>query len=94
MGADCPFFIDNIPSCASGIGDILKPVDIDLSNYHLLVVKPDIFISTEKAFSNIVPQKPNTFLLLKEEIKMPIEKWTLKMTLRIVYFRNIQSYWK
>ena len=76
LGADCPFFIDNIPSLASGIGEVLNPVDLDMSNYHLLVVKPDVFVSTSEAFSVIVPQK--TSLFFEEEIKMPIEKWTLK----------------
>ena len=76
LGADCPFFIDNIPSFASGIGDLLNPVDLDLSNYHLLVVKPDIFVSTKEAFSDVVPQTPTNSI--REEIKMPIEKWMLK----------------
>ena len=76
LGADCPFFIDNTSSLTSGIGELLNPIDLDMSNYHLLVVKPDIFVSTAEAFSIIVPQKPS--LSLEEEIKMPIEKWTLK----------------
>jgi 4-diphosphocytidyl-2-C-methyl-D-erythritol kinase len=76
LGADCPFFIDNTPSLASGIGELLNPIDLDLSNYHLLVVKPDVFVSTAEAFSAIMPQTPS--LSLEEEIKMPIEKWTLK----------------
>ena len=76
LGADCPFFIDNTPSLASGIGEVLNPIDLDMSNYHLLVVKPDVFVSTSEAFSVIVPQK--TSLSFEEEIKMPIEKWTLK----------------
>ena len=76
LGADCPFFIDNAPSLASGIGELLNPIDLDLSNYHLLVVKPNIFVSTAEAFSAIVPQTPS--LSLEEEIKMPVEKWRLK----------------
>tara|TARA_B100001057_G_C22766888_1_gene917992 strand:- start:650 stop:1438 length:789 start_codon:yes stop_codon:yes gene_type:complete len=76
LGADCPFFIDNTPSLASGIGEHLNLIDLDLSNYHLLVVKSDVFVSTTEAFSAIVPQIPS--LSLEEEIKMPIEKWTLK----------------
>ena len=76
LGADCPFFIDNTPSLASGIGELLNSIDLDLSNYHLLVVKPDVFVSTAEAFSAIVPQTPT--LSLEEEIKMSIEKWTLK----------------
>ena len=76
LGADCPFFIDNTPSLTGGIGELLNPIDLDMSNYHLLVVKPDIFVSTAEAFSAIVPQIPS--LSIEEEIKMPIEKWTLK----------------
>ena len=76
LGADCPFFIDNTPSLIGGIGELLNPIDLDMSNYHLLVVKPDIFVSTAEAFSAIVPQIPS--LSIEEEIKMPIEKWTLK----------------
>ena len=76
MGADCPFFIDNIPSYVLGIGDILEPVNIDLSNYYLLVVKPNIFISTEKAFANVTAKKPNTSLL--KETTKPVENWNIK----------------
>ena len=76
LGADCPFFIDNRPSLTSGIGELLNPIDLDMSNYHLLVVKPDVFVSTAEAFSAIVPQTPS--LSIEEEIKMPVEKWTLK----------------
>ena len=76
LGADCPFFIDNIPSFASGIGELLNPVDLDLSNYHLLVVKPDVFVSTKEAFFDVVPQTPTNSI--REEIKMPIKKWMLK----------------
>ncbi|MBH83561.1 MAG: 4-(cytidine 5'-diphospho)-2-C-methyl-D-erythritol kinase [Flavobacteriales bacterium] len=76
LGADCPFFIYNTPSLASGIGEILNPIDLNMSNYHLLVVKPDVFVSTSEAFSFIEPQTPSLSLL--EEVKMPIEKWTLK----------------
>ena len=76
LGADCPFFIDNTPSYAIGMGEILKPVKINLYNHHLLVVKPNIFISTEKAFNYIIPKKPKFSLL--NEINKPIEKWNIK----------------
>ena len=58
------------------IGEILKPVKINLSNHYLLVVKPNISISTEKAFSYIIPKKPKFSLL--NEINKPIEKWNIK----------------
>ena len=70
LGADCPFFIDNTPSYAIGTGEILKPVKINFSNHYLLVVKPNIFISTEKAFDYIIP-KPKFSLL--NEINKPMK---------------------
>lgn len=31
IGADCPFFIENKPMLATGIGDVLEPIGLDLS---------------------------------------------------------------
>ena len=73
LGADCAFFIHNKPALATGIGDILEPVDIDLSSYFLLLVKPPIAVSTKEAYSMIVPQKPE--VSLREIIKKPIDEW-------------------
>tara|TARA_B100001939_G_scaffold329053_1_gene324923 strand:+ start:879 stop:1667 length:789 start_codon:yes stop_codon:yes gene_type:complete len=84
LGADCPFFIDNTPSLASGIGELLNPINLDLSNYHLLVVKSDVFVSTKEAFSAIVPQK--TVFSLEDEIKIPIEKWRMKNDFEDIIF--------
>lgn len=56
LGADCPFFIRNCPAVASGIGEVLHPVSMNLSGWWCVVVKPDIHISTKEAFSRIVPQ--------------------------------------
>lgn len=76
LGADCPFFIDNVPSLASGIGEVLSPLDLDLKGYHLVVIKPPVFISTAEAFSSIVPQMPSS--TLSEEVKGDLTAWTLK----------------
>lgn len=74
-GADCPFFIENRPSLAQGVGEQLTSVSFDLSGYHLVVVYPSIFVSTKEAFSKIVPKQPNYPIL--EEIKKPISEWRL-----------------
>lgn len=73
LGADCPFFILNKPAFASGIGDKLEPVDLDLKKYKLLLVKPDIMVSTKEAYEMITPQKPKRSL--KEVINEPPETW-------------------
>jgi len=73
LGADCPFFIDNHPALATGIGEILKPIELDLSGYHLALIKPDIHVSTPEAYAGIVPAQSATSL--KEDIHRPIEEW-------------------
>ena len=76
LGADCPFFIDNVPSFASGIGEKLSPVAINLNGYFLVVVKADVFVSTSEAFSGIVPQ--SSAFSLVDEVQKKVTDWRLK----------------
>lgn len=78
IGADCPFFINNKPSLATGIGNILRTVDINLKGYILILIKPNFGVPTPLAYSKVVPQKPQ--ISIAEIIKMPISGWrnTLK----------------
>ena len=76
LGADCPFFITAEPSYAEGIGEILSPVNItdnNLEGYSLIVVKPQIAVSTKEAFSSITPRKP--LMCCREIVAQPIETW-------------------
>lgn len=73
IGADCPFFIENKPTFASGIGNQFQPVNLDLSEYKILIIKPNISVSTPDAYRNVIPSKPK--FNLKEIENLPIEKW-------------------
>lgn len=76
LGADCPFFITAEPSYAEGIGEILSPVNItdnNLEGYSLVVVKPQIAVSTKEAFSSITPRKP--LMCCREIVAQPIDTW-------------------
>ena len=53
LGSDCPFFITNKPSFASGRGEQLQVVEIDLSNYKILIVHPAIHVNTALAFQEL-----------------------------------------
>ena len=77
LGADCDFFIRNKPVFASGIGNIFEPIELSLKGYYLVLVKPDIFVSTKDAFAHIKPKAPQHSL--KEIIHMPIETWRAMM---------------
>ena len=58
---------------AEGIGNIFSPVSLSLKGYQLWLVKPDIFVSTRDAFSQIKPRRPQRSL--KETIQLPVEEW-------------------
>lgn len=73
LGADCAFFIRNTPTYAEGIGNIFSPLSLSLKGYQIVVVKPDIFVSTREAFSLIKPHRQE--IPLKEVAKRPIEEW-------------------
>ena len=58
LGSDCPFFIKNKPAIATGTGTDLEVFDLDLSGMWMLLIKPDVHISTQEAYANVTP-KPN-----------------------------------
>ncbi|MGV3766075.1 MAG: 4-(cytidine 5'-diphospho)-2-C-methyl-D-erythritol kinase [Chitinophagaceae bacterium] len=73
LGSDCPFFIDNTPSYATGRGEILQHVPLDLSAYTLVLVNPGIHVSTAMAFAGITPAPAP--LSLQEIIEKPVAAW-------------------
>ena len=77
LGADCAFFIQNKPVFASGIGNVFEPVQVSLKGYYIVLVKPDVFVSTKEAYSLVQPKKPAHSL--KEIARMPVETWRATM---------------
>jgi 4-diphosphocytidyl-2-C-methyl-D-erythritol kinase len=73
LGADCSFFIGNKPSFATGIGEILEPAKINLSGYHLLLVKPTFGVATKEAYAGVRPSVPVN--PLAESLKKAPEEW-------------------
>ena len=73
LGADCPFFITGTPVYATGIGNEFHPISLDLSGFYLVVVKPDVFVSTKEAYSMVHPEKPE--VTLNKKIIAPINEW-------------------
>jgi len=78
LGADCPVFIKNKPVFATGIGNVFTVIKLSLKGKYLLLVKPDIHVSTPEAYSSVVPEKPATSIV--ELIQHPLIEWkdTLK----------------
>lgn len=73
LGSDCPFFILNSPGYATGRGEILKTIHVNLDGYTIVIVNPDIAISTKLAFSLITPKVPDTNL--EAIICEPVSTW-------------------
>ena len=73
IGADCPFFIRNIPVFATGTGNIFEPIELSLKGYHLCLIKPDVAVSTPEAYSLVTPAAP--VLSLKEVVNRPVSEW-------------------
>ena len=59
LGADCAFFIKNSPSLAAGVGEKLSNIDVSLAGKFMLLIYPDIHISTRVAFADMIPQVPS-----------------------------------
>lgn len=59
LGADCPFFIYNRPMLCTGIGTDFSPVDVDLSGYSIVIVKPQVSVPTAQAYSRVTPAMPS-----------------------------------
>lgn len=78
IGADCPFFINNTPVFATGIGNIFTPIELSLHGKTIILVKPDIFVSTRDAYALVTPSP--AAIPLTEAIKQPIQEWKQAIT--------------
>jgi 4-diphosphocytidyl-2-C-methyl-D-erythritol kinase len=74
LGSDCPFFIENKPVLASGTGNIFRSLALHLTGKFIVVVFPNIHISTAEAFAQISPKPPAIDLKDILENK-PITEW-------------------
>ena len=77
LGADCPFFINPQPLFAEGIGDVFTPISLNLSGWYLMLVKPEVHVSTREAYAGVRPHKPAYSLL--ETAKLPVGMWEGRM---------------
>ncbi len=74
LGSDCAFFVDSKPAIATGRGEMLAETSLSLNGKFIVIVKPEVHISTAEAFSEIVPESPSHDLRTILE-NQPIESW-------------------
>lgn len=74
VGSDCPFFVYDMPMLCEGRGEIMRPVDLDLKGWHLVIAKPaDAAVSTARAYAGVTPRVPAASLA--DLVKAPVEQW-------------------
>ncbi len=78
LGSDCPFFIINKPCFATGRGEKLQRVDLDLKGLHLVLINPAIHVSTREAFAAIKPASPA--IQANEIVAKPMAEWKQLLT--------------
>ncbi len=74
LGSDCAFFVKNQPVFAREKGDVFEPVKIDLSNYFILIVHPNVHSDTRLAYQGVIPKIPQQNIKTIIET-VAIEKW-------------------
>jgi 4-diphosphocytidyl-2-C-methyl-D-erythritol kinase len=77
LGSDCAFFIKNQPAFATGRGEVLEPVQPDLTAYKFVIVNPGIHVSTAAAFSSNTPKQPAENI--RDIIQLPPTQWKGRM---------------
>ncbi len=73
IGSDCMFFLKNTPQFVYSRGDKMQEVSLSLTGHYLVLIKPNINISTKEAYSN-VHKTPTPFDLRGIDVK-DIKNW-------------------
>ena len=73
IGSDTAFFIQDDPMLGTGRGEILSNVKVDLAGKFLVLVNPDIQVSTADAYARVKPGEPA--VPLGNILKRPLDHW-------------------
>ncbi len=73
IGSDCPFFIENKQKLAINTGTEFKQTSVDLKGMWILLVYPEIHISSKTAYAGVKPNTPN--ITTADILRNPISEW-------------------
>lgn len=73
LGSDCAFFVRNKPVYADEKGDRFFSFDYSLENFHLLIVKPNVHVSTTDAYGGVKPMQPSQDI--REVLQQDMANW-------------------
>lgn len=83
LGSDCPFFIENKPQIATGRGEVLSEINLDLKGKYLVLLNPGIHVGTKEAYDGVTPKIP--LQSLKKILELPLETWQEKLNNQFEY---------
>ncbi|QHT70295.1 4-(cytidine 5'-diphospho)-2-C-methyl-D-erythritol kinase [Rhodocytophaga rosea] len=78
LGSDCAFFIRNEPVYCFGKGDQFEDIQVDLSQYFIVLVNPQVHVGTAEAYAGIIPKQPE--YAVKETLALPIQNWKYRLS--------------
>lgn len=73
LGSDIPFFINNKPAFVYETGNKFREIDLELDGKHILIIYPNIQISTRQAYSKSFIKRRGESL--EDLIKLPVHEW-------------------
>jgi 4-diphosphocytidyl-2-C-methyl-D-erythritol kinase len=73
IGSDCAFFIQDRAMIGAGRGEVLAPTELTLKNKFLIIIKPEIHVSTAEAYAGIEPAVPA--VSVTDVIKLSVDLW-------------------
>jgi 4-diphosphocytidyl-2-C-methyl-D-erythritol kinase len=73
LGSDCAFFVRSKPTLAKQRGNVFEEIDHSLRDYFVVIIKPDVHVSTADAYKSVTPSANRSSL--KEIINQPMAEW-------------------
>ena len=73
LGSDCPFFIRDNPMMGAGRGEQLTPIAIDLKGAYLIILAPNVHVSTAEAYAGVAPRFRDESIAYR--VAQPVTSW-------------------
>lgn len=73
LGSDCAFFIQDHAMLGTGRGEVLSPLAVSLKGKYIVLVKPDIHVSTAEAYAGVTPDLPAR--AVEQVVMAPLDTW-------------------
>lgn len=74
LGSDCSFFLNDKPQIGTGRGEVLSVANVNLKGKFLVIVKPEVHVSTQEAYEGCKP-KPSEVPFRQVVENIPFSQW-------------------